>query len=398
MEVYKSPLGKNIEEKISLTNIYVKTKTWITASIGIIITVLCAVAIYIIASIEGTKEIKASSSVSGKILTEWRLENGVEVGFPEEKVDIMNYNGKEYYFVIEERDPETKEITKWYWAFDGGLEYIFNDYKFYVMTFISLVLSMFVASVNFTSTIRSLTQTNEFAKTLNYYQEQKEKAKPYTQYLSLFCIDKNKEAYDIAKRDIIEDAGLKYEDYVNDNYDFEKLMRWQKRKLWKIRKIKIDKLHSSDLLQEKAPSTTKIQMLTISQSKFQTKFLTSKFLKSVLNSAVGGLSFAFGVVIENWTVGLVYALMIFMSLVSAIITATDYVETKLKARYIGKADYLIEFDNVKEKYINPIAETEKEKVIEKAENEVQDLEQPGEENKPLIEIKDGCYHLTNMEF
>ena len=59
----------------------------------------------------------------------------------------------------------------------------------------------------------------------------------------------------------------------------------------------------------------------------------------------------FGLVIENWTVGLVYSLMIFMSWVSAVMTATDYVETKLKARYIGKADYLIEFDNIKDKYI-----------------------------------------------
>jgi hypothetical protein len=387
MEAYKN-IDESIKKNINITDVYNKTRSWITASIGIIITVLCAVAIFIISSIEGTKEIKASSSVSGKILTEWRLENGVEVGFPEEKVDIMNYNGKEYYFVIEERDPETKEITKWYWAFDGGLGYVFKDYKYYVMTFISLVLSMFVASVNFTSTIRSLTKTNEFAKTLIYYQQQKDKAKPYTQYLSLFCIDKNKEAYDIAKRDIIEDAGLKYEDYVNDNYDFEKLMRWQKRKLWKIRKIKIDKLHSSDLLQEKAQTTTKIQMLTISQSKFQTKFLTSKFFKSVLNSAVGGLTFAFGLVIENWTVGLVYSLMIFMSWVSAVMTATDYVETKLKARYIGKADYLIEFDNIKDKYImanmkaDPIAVKES----------LTELEQ----EKPLLKNINGVYRLADV--
>ena len=387
MEAYKN-IDESIKKNINITDVYNKTRSWITASIGIIITVLCAVAIFIISSIEGTKEVKASSSVSGKILSEWRLEKGIETGFPEEKVDIMNYNGKEYYFVIEERDPETKEITKWYWAFDGGLGYVFKDYKFYVMTFISLVLSMFVASVNFTSTIRSLTKTNEFAKTLIYYQQQKDKAKPYTQYLSLFCIDKNKEAYDIAKRDIIEDAGLKYEDYVNDNYDFEKLMRWQKRKLWKIRKIKIDKLHSSDLLQEKAQTTTKIQMLTISQSKFQTKFLTSKFLKSVLNSAVGGLSFAFGLVIENWTVGMVYSLMIFMSWVSAVMTATDYVETKLKARYIGKADYLIEFDNIKDKYImanmkvDPIAEKES----------LTELEQ----EKPLLKNINGVYHLTDL--
>lgn len=387
MEAYKN-IDESIKKNINIADVYNKTRSWITASIGIIIAILCAGAMFIISSIEGTKEVKASSSVSGKILSEWRLEKGIETGFPEEKVDIMQYDGKEYYFVIDDRDDVTKEITKWHWAFDGGLGYVFKDYKYYVMTFISLVLSMFVASVNFTSTIRSLTKTNEFAKTLIYYQQQKDKAKPYTQYLSLFCIEKNKEAYDIAKRDIIEDAGILYDDYINNKYEYKLLMRWQKRKLRKIRKIKIYKLHSNDLLQEKVQSATKVQMLAVSQSEFQTKFLTSKFFKSVLNSAVGGLTFAFGLVIENWTVGLVYSLMIFMSWVSAVMTATDYVETKLKARYIGKADYLIEFDNIKDKYImanmkaDPIAVKES----------LTELEQ----EKPLLKNINGVYRLADV--
>ena len=180
MEAYKN-IDESIKKNINIADVYNKTRSWITASIGIIIAILCAGAMFIISSIEGTKEVKASSSVSGKILSEWRLEKGIETGFPEEKVDIMTYDGKEYYFVIDERDDVTKEITKWHWAFDGGLGYVFKDYKFYVMTFISIVLSMFVASVNFTSTIRSLTKTNEFAKTLIYYQQQKDKEKPYTQ-------------------------------------------------------------------------------------------------------------------------------------------------------------------------------------------------------------------------
>ena len=385
MEAYKN-IDESIKKNINIADVYNKTRSWITASIGIIIAILCAGAMFIISSIEGTKEVKASSSVSGKILSEWRLEKGIETGFPEDKVDIMTYDGKEYYFVIDERDDVTKKITKWHWAFDGGLGYVFKDYKFYVMTFISLVLSMFVASVNFTSTIRSLTKTNEFAKTLIYYQQQKDKAKPYTQYLSLFCIEKNKEAYDIAKRDIIEDAGILYDDYINNKCEYKLLMRWQKRKLRKIRKIRIDKLHSNDLLQEKVQSATKVQMLTVSQSKFQTKFMTSKFFKSVLNSAVGGLSFAFGLVIENWTVGLVYSLMIFMSWVSAVMTATDYVETKLKARYIGKADYLIEFDNTKDKYI--MANMKVDPIAEK--------ESLAEPDKSLIENINGVYRLTDV--
>jgi len=81
-------------------------------------------------------------------------------------------------------------------------------------------------------------------------------------------------------------------------------------------------------------------------------------------------------------------LMIFMSWVSAVMTATDYVETKLKNRYIGKADYLIEFDNIKDKYImanmkaDPIAVKES----------LTELEQ----EKPLLKNINGVYRMTDV--
>ena len=41
---------------------------------------------FVIAALEGTKEVKASNSDSGKILNIWRDENGAGMGeFPEEK-------------------------------------------------------------------------------------------------------------------------------------------------------------------------------------------------------------------------------------------------------------------------------------------------------------------------
>jgi len=77
-----------------------------------------------------------------------------------------------------------------------------------------------------------------------------------------------------------------------------------------------------------------------------------------------------------------------MSWVSAVMTATDYVETKLKARYIGKADYLIEFNNVKEKYLNKILD-EKIIVVEnpKKETEVQEQGLP---------VSPSPYHLEKV--
>jgi hypothetical protein len=63
------------------------------------------------------------------------------------------------------------------------------------------------------------------------------------------------------------------------------------------------------------------------------------------------LTVAFGVVLGNWVLGITYGISVFISFVSSIVIATDYVSTTLRNRFLAKADLLNEFDNIKERFI-----------------------------------------------
>jgi hypothetical protein len=334
---------------------YTKARTWVSTFLGVILTIMGIAVVFVVSSLEGTKEIKASNSASGAILTIFR-ENNPETLYPEEKVDIVEYQGREYYFVVANDNPDTPEIDEWYFAYDGGLDYVFTDYKFYVLTSITSVVSIYVAYVNYITTTRSVMGTEIFSKTLKHYQDKKQKIEKYTQYIPDFCVYKNKQAYENAKRDIIEEAAINYEIYKKNefNFDFFKTIApWQKNILKKIQHIKVQKIHSSDLLQEYGGGGVnyKIEMLPQGQKEHQRSFVWGGILQRIFTSALSGLTVAFGIVLGNWVLGLTYGISVFISFVSAIVIATDYVTTTLRNRFLAKADLLNEFDNIKEMFM-----------------------------------------------
>jgi hypothetical protein len=333
---------------------YNKTRSWILASLGVIFTIVGALVIFFVASLEGTKEIRASNSDSGKMLNIWREQTGSTTNeFPEEKAIIILFEGKEYYFVVESFNEETGDIQKWYFAYDGGLEYIFGDEKFYILTSLTIVISLYVANINYSTTVRSTMLTETFSKTLSHYQKKKEEIEKYTQYIPDFCAYKNIQEYELAKRDIVESAGLNYKHYSSDNFDESKLEPWQKKVLKKIKRIKVQKLKTSDLLQEHNMSfSTKIVLLPIGQKEHQKRFLIVGFVQKTITSALSGLVVAFGVILGNWILGITYGMVVFISFVASIVVATDFVSTTLRNRFLAKADLLNEFANIKEKFIN----------------------------------------------
>ena len=231
---------------------YTKARSWVSTFLGVILTVLGILVVFVVSSLEGTKEIQAPSAVSAAILNAWREENPGEL-YPEARADVFNYEGREYYFVVEFDNPDTEIIEKWHFAYDGGLAYVFSDYKFYVLTSITSVVSIYVAYVNYITTTRSVMGTEVFVKTLKHYQEKKQKIEKYTQYIPDFCMYKNKQAYENAKKDIVEEAAISFDVYKQNEFNYEylsKLAPWQKKIIKKIQKIKVKKLHSADLLQE----------------------------------------------------------------------------------------------------------------------------------------------------
>lgn len=334
---------------------YTKARSWVSTFLGIILTVLGIGVVFVVSSLEGTKEIQAPSAVSASILNQWRENN--EGLYPEARAEIISYEGKEYYFVIKNDNPDTEIIEEWYFAYDGGLDYVFSDYKFYVLTSITSLVSIYVAYVNYVTTTRSVMGTEVFVKTLKHYQEKKQKIEKYTQYIPDFCMYKNKQAYENAKRDIIEEAAISYDIYKKHEFDYtflSKLAPWQKKILKKITKIKVQKIHSADLLQEHNTGKLEmnIELLPQSQKQHQREFVWGGILQRIFTSALSGLTVAFGIVLGNWVLGITYGISVFMSFVSAIVIATDFVSTTLRNRFLAKADLLNEFDNIKDRFIS----------------------------------------------
>jgi hypothetical protein len=225
--------SNEINNKVYVT--YEKARSWVSTFLGVIITVVGMVVIFVVSSLEGTKEIKASNKDATVILEIWREENGE--GFPENIGEIIIFQNKEYYYVENNGD--------WYFAYDGGITYVFSDYKFYVLTLLTISIATYVASVNYATTVRTMRMSDMFKMTLKHYQTQKEKIIGFSQYIPDFCIYKNKQTYEIAKRDIIEEANINYEFYVSKEFDIDKLEDWQKKILDKIKYIKISKLYKS---------------------------------------------------------------------------------------------------------------------------------------------------------
>lgn len=351
---------QKIESKIYST--FTQTKSWISAFLGIIVTIVGVIVVFMISSLEGTREIQVSNSKSIEILRYWREEND-SVGFPLDREDIILFEEEQYYFV--ENDGE------WYFAYDGGLGYVFQDAKFYILTLITFAIAMYVANINYVSTIKQMRNANMFMKTLAHYQKAKEKIDKYTQHIPEFCAYKNKQAFEVAKRNIVESADINYQFYLSEKFDPQKLQEWQRKILKDIEKIKVKRIQSSDLLQEHGYTSKNIQLLPMSQKEHQRIYTIKSAVQKVISSALAGLTVAFGVVLGNWVLGLTYGMVVVMSFVSSIVIATDFVTSTLRNRYIAKADLLIEFDNIKDRFI-------------KEEEKIQTLKQANEIVQPVV--------------
>lgn len=362
---------------------YDKARSWITAMLGVIVMVIGVAAVFLIASLEGSQEVKANNRDTSQLVQTWRKNN--ETKFPEEKVDLIDYEGEKYYFVVEERDPITGEPTEWYFAYDGGIEYVFEDTKFYVLAGITLMIAIFVSYINYVSTVRSAQQGENFKKTLIYYKQKKEKIGGYTQYISDFCIDKNHELYESEKRNIIEEAEISYDYYKSDDFDEDKLEKWQKKKLKKIKKIKIKRIRSYDLLHEHGSNrTSRVSLLPMGEDEHRRRFLIFGSIQKLFSVALNGMVVSFGVILTNWFLGIAYGVVVFISFITSIVIAADFTNTTLRNRYIGKANLLTEFNNVKEKYKNASEANEKSARIFSQKKEEGDSHEKEEDKKEDI--------------
>ena len=208
--------SKEIVKESNFVGLYTGIKSRLTSILGVLFTVVGIAVIFIISSIEGTKEIKASSGDNTKIISSWR-ETNEGLLFPEERGELIEYKDKEYYFIIDEIN-EAGEIIKWHFAYDGGIDYVFKDYKFYVLTSLTIVIAIYVSDINYMSTVRQITGSDMFLVTLKHYQDKKQRINEYSQYIPDFCNYKNKQMYNDKVREIVEDAGISYSKYISGRF------------------------------------------------------------------------------------------------------------------------------------------------------------------------------------
>lgn len=324
--------------------------TWLGTAVMLVGVIL----IFFIAALEGTKTIKATNRDSVKILQQWRnVSPEREFAYPKEMEELFSYQDKEYYFVIDKVNEETNEIMKWHFAYDGGIGYIFKGYKFYVLTILTIIISVNVGYVNFITTINRTKEQTKFVKSLQYYQKEKERISEYTPHLQDFCIYKKTQGFEEKKREIVESADIKYNYFLSEHFNEESLKKWQKKRLKKIKKIKIQKFTATELLQEGGTSSsTKVEFLPQDQETIQRNYLIRSIIEKTFSSFLGGFVVGFGFILGEWFLGLTYGFTVFMSFIGSIILATNIANTTIRGRIIAKADYLNEFYNMKETFIN----------------------------------------------
>lgn len=358
----------NNTQETKTTNIYEAIdglKSFISTFLGVIVAVVGIAVVFIVSSLEGTKEIKASNKDNAVIMGIWRESS--ENLFPENKVDIIKYEDKDYYFVIKRMDEEG-QILDWYFAYDGGLGYIFGDYKFYILTGITIIIAVFVSQINYTTSKNGAMNNTKFLKTLKAYQDSKNNIQKQTQYIPAFCVYKNKQLYENTKREIVEGANINYEFFLSEKFDITKLEKWQVKRLNKIKKIKIEGITASHLLQERGAKVKKKTFLPISPERHQKNYLFASIIQKTFMSALSGMTVALGIVLGNWFLGITYGFTVLLSFIASNIYGADYANNGLRQRYIAKADLLNEFSNMVEYFIaldlEEKAKAKKEVVVE----------------------------------
>lgn len=336
------------DKKSSVYDLIDDFKSKISTFLGVIVAVVGIVLVILISSLEGTKEIKASNRDSASILEMWREQN--EEDFPEHKVGTINYKNKEYYFVVSSFGEDGK-IEDWYFAYDSGFGYMFKDWKFYILTYLTIMVAIYVSMVNYTTSKNQAMNGVKFLKTLNVYQVAKERVKDITQYIPDFCSYKNSQLYEETKREIVESLDINYDLYKSNKFDFNTLEKWQQDGLEEIKRIKITRINSSDLLREKSSIEKRKSLLPISPEEHEKRYMIITIIQKVLSSILSGLTVGLGVVLGNIWLGLAYGFVVFLSFITSNIAGSDYSNSSLRQRYIGKADLLNEFYNMKDFFI-----------------------------------------------
>lgn len=136
----------------------------------------------------------------------------------------------------------------------------------------------------------------EFLKSLRIYGESKAKATKYFPKLPSWCEYKNAQSLEIAKKEIIQDAGMNWKAYKFGYYDepetVERLNDDQKLTLKEVEDCKVPKITYREMLSDlpkKNKTNGKEQFFGETENEFKRKNLYQDFFLKLMLAIIGGL-------------------------------------------------------------------------------------------------------------
>lgn len=161
---------------------------------------------------------------------------------------------------------------------------------------ISLFVGIAIALCMRRDGLKSGRRSDIFMEANAEYVATRSRIAPNLDKLSAFCIIKNKNDLEEAKRNTIEEAGLNYKAWINGfykDYDKEKLTDEQKKALIEVEHIKIERLTSSVLLSD-SPKMSARKLAKYGRfGKNSEQFLAEKTIGNLATSLMWAIVFGY---------------------------------------------------------------------------------------------------------
>jgi hypothetical protein len=178
-----------------------------------------------------------------------------------------------------------------------------------------------------------------------------EKVTPYIEGLSDFCQDETQNEIKLRQIGILASAGLLYDKFINQSYDFNALSKQQQKAYKKASKIRVTPLSVTSLTtKEEANRSTEMP----SKKKYVIRTATVGLAQKLIIAVICGYYAVRLVDNPNWSYILwtaIQSVLFLMLGVMSYYNAFSFVTDNLREGTIKKINYLEKYYNMRDKYI-----------------------------------------------
>jgi hypothetical protein len=224
-----------------------------------------------------------------------------------------------------------------------------SQWIYWLVIGLTVLINVTVAVVTFLAKKRQTMASGDFVSTVNEFGQTKKLIKPKQHLLPAYIKKQIKQKIIADRREIIESALLDYDKYLSGYYKTKEVkLSLETRQIKAIKladKVKVEPLRALDVLQvtNSKPSRALVVITNDGQVIFKHGVSTavSKTIFALLSLSLISVAIA----LTGWVSAIVTAFGVFMTYISSILKAEDYVLRDLRNSVIHKTDFLISFDN-----------------------------------------------------